>query len=354
MSAERPASDASATGVDELHPPAWQPRFFELGDEEAVARMLTSAFPRWPRAEITVPPVEHLRWKLSSHPEAAPLSIVTEHDGNVVGFQGYWLQAVKLDDQELLSRHAADFAVDPGFQRMGIKVAMRQKAQVDNPRRTFQFHFDPPSNHPAFVHMRRKNPTRAPNLLANRVEARVLQVEDFALPHDETAWTVHNVPQFDDRADALWDAASPQFRLLVARRHAYLNWRYADPRAGRFTIKIAELDGRMLGYAVSRLSYGRGFLSDIFALPGRIDVVRSLVASAIADLRAAGAQQVECWLPEHHPYWEALNHYPFDHKRRTVDYRAAPANEYLGRIIVPFLDDPRAPIHVTMGDSDVG
>ncbi len=352
MSPEPEVDSGQAGAADKRR--EWQPRFFEAGDEERVVRLLAAAFGTWPAGEISVSAADHLRWKLSSHPEAGPLSVVTEDQGRVVGWQGYWLHMVKLDDQELLSRHAVDFAVDPDYQRMGVKLAMREKAQVNNPRRNFALHFDPPSGHPAFVHMRRKNPTPARNVLANRVEARVLRVENFVLPGDETPWSVRDAAQFDERADALWETASPQFRLLVVRRYEYLNWRYADPRAGQYTISIAEQDGRLLGYVVSRLSFARGSIVDMFALPDRIDVVRSLVAHAVAQLRAAAVSEVECWLPERHPYWSALNHYAFDHKRRTVDYRIAPSKEYLDRITIPFQEDPRASVHVTMGDSDVG
>ena len=333
----------------------WHPRFFEPGDEERVVRLLVAAFGAWPAGEITVPAADHLRWKLSSHPAAGPLCVVTEDKDRVVGWQGYWLQNVKLDDRELLSRQAVDFAVDPEYQRLGIKLAMRDRAQVNNPRRNFALHFEPASGHPALMHMGQKSGSAARSLLAQRVEARVLQVGHFAGGSDAPMpWTVRNVVEFDERIDALWDAASKQFRLIVARRASYLNWRYADPRAGRYAIKIAEHDGHLLGYAVSLLSHGRGLLADLLALPGRIDVVRSLVVESVSALRANGVSEIECWLPEHHPYWGAISHYPFDHKRRSVDYRIAPAKEYESLVTIPFREDPKVPIHVTMGDSDLG
>ncbi len=333
----------------------WRPRFFEAGDEERVVRLLVAAFGTWPRGEITVPAAEHLRWKLSSHPAAGPLCVVTEDEGLVVGWQGYWLQDVKLDDHELLSRQAVDFAVDPGYQRMGIKLAMRERAQVNNPRRNFALHFEPTSGHPALLHMGQKSGSAARSQLAQRVEARVLRVGRFVSRNEtDQHWSVRDVVEFDRRSDALWDVASKPFRVIVARRAAYLNWRYADPRAGKYAIKIAEYEGQLLGYAVSRLSHGRGSLADLLALPGRIDVVRSLVAESVGSLRAQGVSEIECWLPEHHPYWEALSHYSFDHKRRSIDYRIAPAKEYESLITIPFREDPKAPIHITMGDSDLG
>lgn len=355
MSPERRGGDTNAGEADgNAQRPAWHPRFFEPGDEERVVRLLVAAFGTWPAGEISVPTVDHLRWKLSSDPTSGPLCVVTEHEGLVVGWQGYWLQNVKLDDRELLSRQAVDFAVDPDYQRLGIKLAMRERAQVNNPRRNFALHFEPRSGHPALMRIGQKSGSAARSLLAQRVEARVLRVGHFVENDTNVAWTVRDVSEFDERSDALWELASQPFRLIVARRAAYLNWRYADPRAGRYAIKIAEYDGHLLGFAVSRLSYGRGLLADLLALPGRIDVVRSLVVETVNALRAKGASEIECWLPEHHPYWGALSHYPFDHKRRSVDYRIAPAKEYESLVTIPFREDPKAAIHVTMGDSDLG
>ncbi len=261
--------------------PAWRPRFFEPGDEERIVRMLNSAFGGWPTGEVSVPKADHLRWKLSSHPVAASLCIVTEHDDRVVGWQAYWLQNVKLDDRELLSRQNVDFAVDPDYQRMGVRLAMFDKAAAYNPRRNFALHFEPPSGHPALVHMGKKTDAAAKSLLAQRVEARVLRVGDVADDSGaSTPWTVRNVPRFDERVDRVFDAASTQFRLMVVRRCDYLNWRYADPRAGNYVITAAEQDGQLLGYVVSRASSGRGLLADMLVLPDRLDILRALVAAA--------------------------------------------------------------------------
>ena len=355
MSPDLRAPGANAGDAEDVARPAWEPRFFEPGDEEGVVRLLTAAFGTWPVGEISVSPVDHLRWKLSSHPAAGPLCVVTEHDTRVVGWQGYWLQDVKLDGCELLSRQAVDFAVHPEYQRLGIKLAMRDKAQIDNPRRNFALHFEPRSGHPALLHMGQKSGRARLSQMAQRVESRILRVGGVAAESDVQApWTVRDVAEFDARVDALYELASKEFRLIVARRSAYLNWRFADPRAGTYVIKIAEQGEQLLGYVVSRMSHGRGYLVDLLTLPGRIDVLRSLVAASIADLRAAQASEVECWLPEHHRYWDALRQYPFDHKRRSIDFRVAPSKEYEAVISVPFKDDPKASIHVTIGDCDLG
>jgi hypothetical protein len=50
-----------------------------------------------------------------------------------------------------------------------------------------------------------------------------------------------------------------------------MNWRYCDPARGRFTVRVAERNGKILGYLVFKISEGSGYIVDLLALPGRID-----------------------------------------------------------------------------------
>jgi hypothetical protein len=153
----------------------------------------------------------------------------------------------------------------------------------------------------------------------------------------------------------LWNEASKPFRAALVRSAAFLNWRYSDARAGRYNILLAERGDRLLGYVVTRISRKHGYLTDILVLPERInDVGESLAAEAVSVLRGEGAVDVECWLPEHHPYWQPISRLPFDRKRRSVTYALTPAKPQPEGVTIPFIHDPRAPLHITLGDSDVG
>jgi hypothetical protein len=86
------------------------------------------------------------------------------------------------------------------------------------------------------------------------------------------------------------------------RHRAYLNWRYADPRAGRYTIRVAEEKGELLGYVVPAVSRGKGFIADLLVLPGRLDVVAALVEDAAGHLAERGLSALRCWCAKRHPY----------------------------------------------------
>ncbi len=101
-----------------------------------------------------------------------------------------------------------------------------------------------------------------------------------------------------------------------------------------------------------RVLRGKGYLADLLALPGRDDVVQSLVRDALARFRAAGVSAVQWWSPTHHPYKQILARQGFLHKRRRkreLGYRALRASSEE----LAFLEDPRAAVHFVLGDTDV-
>ena len=224
----------------------------------------------------------------------------------------------------------------------------------DNPRRNYDAYFTTGSGHPANRHIERRIGKSKEARLANRVEAWVrTSTAPAARPSTPSAWKIRHVDRFDERADGLWAVASEPFELAVVRRADYLNWRYADNRGGRFAIHVAEEGEALLGYVVLRMSFGRGYVVDLFALPERLDVVSSLIGQGVAWLSSRGASTIECWLPGRHPYWRILRDYGFLHRRKTVNFSVRPALEYESVYEMAFVHDREAALHVTMGDCDL-
>jgi hypothetical protein len=75
-----------------------------------------------------------------------------------------------------------------------------------------------------------------------------------------------------------------------------------------------------------------------------------LIEDALGAFRVAGAESATCWMISRHPYNRMLRKYGFVDSKRDVgfEYRAITVD----RTEVEFLDDSRARIHLTHGDSD--
>jgi hypothetical protein len=78
-------------------PKTWTLRYYRDGDEEGILDCLTAAFGRWPSVDIDVAPIEHLRWKLSSHPIAPQMNYVAVDGERIIGCQLIIVQRLKDD-----------------------------------------------------------------------------------------------------------------------------------------------------------------------------------------------------------------------------------------------------------------
>jgi hypothetical protein len=157
------------------------------------------------------------------------------------------------------------------------------------------------------------------------------------------------IETFDDRFDAFCASATAPFDFVPERTQGFLNWRYADPRAGEFTIRIAERGGELLGYVVFIDRDDTTHIADVLVAPGEPATLGALLDEVTRHARAAGSMAVSGWLAEHHPYRAAFRSRGFVPLGGTsIVYRpvAMPAEE------LAFLERSDAAMHFTYGDTD--
>jgi ribosomal protein S18 acetylase RimI-like enzyme len=351
-------------------------------DQPKMLELLFRAFERWPAFAIDLPAIEHLRWKLRSDPIAQRHQWVSEIDQRIAAMILRILPRVRVRGRDYLARHDVDAAVDPDYQGRGLYRAMLDHI-FESPRDgefslSFWFSTNPktrrlgrasdgePLGNPIQVLQRPYDPraivARRREKYGGRLPAplAVLRIELarglnrlLHPPYFRRArcdGSIAALERFDERIGGFFEEAARAFDFIVVRSTDYLNWRYCDPAAGRFTVRVAEREGRLLGYLVFKIAEGEGYITDLLALPGRSDVVRSLVEDALRIFRKAGVELVTCWMISRHPYNGILRRYGFFDSRRNVGCRYRTLG--LDRSELEFLEDPHARIHVTHGDSD--
>jgi GNAT superfamily N-acetyltransferase len=318
----------------------WALRYYREGDEQGILDCLTAAFGRWPAVDIDVPPIEHLRWKLSD-PMGEQFSYVAEsNDGRIIGCQLIFTQHLKHGERVLVADNGTDYAVHPDFQGRGLS---KEIWNFDYDR--FHEHFFAIisiSDSPIVLHQ--VDTIGSGKRLANRME----WLECSAVRAPSTTATVTAVDAFDERADSFCASALEPFELAIVRTSAYLNWRYADPRSGRHTIRIVEEGGAMVGYAVYAMSRGKGFIADLLVLPERLDLVGAFVSDARSYFGEHGIEAVRCWSPRKHLYRDNLLGAGFEVLRPVAQFGFG----LRGRELPP-RDDPDAAVHFTVGDTDI-
>jgi hypothetical protein len=351
-------------------------------DEPQMLELLHRVFQRWPAFEIDVPAIQHLRWKMRSDPIASRHHWVSEIDGEIAALLLSIACRVRVGGRDCLARESADAAVDPRYR--GAKLYASMADHVDGTAQSAEFDLsfwygtNPRTRRRRRLEERKvlanpiqvlEKPYRARAIVARRREKHggrvpvplsVLRIKAEAafnrLGHwpywrpARRAWSVSTLERFDERIEAFFDQAARPFDFLLVRGKDYMNWRFCDPAAGRFTVRAAVQEEGILGYLVLKVGNGNGYIVDLLALPGRSDVVRSLLEDALHLFRQADVELVTCWMVRRHPYNGILRRYGFIDSRKNAGF--AFRSVRLAESEVELLTSERARIHLTHGDSD--
>ena len=148
---------------------------------------------------------------------------------------------------------------------------------------------------------------------------------------------VEVVEEFDQRTDAVWEAARGAFDVIPFRNSEYLNWR-----------------DRLLGYVSVRGDGTQARVLDLVADPGVAGIGANLLDRAAADLREAGCRTVECLQPRGHREERALRDSGFLLTRAGRVLQVTKTRHAQVPAILEVMADHNSPIHVMAGDLDHG
>jgi predicted N-acetyltransferase YhbS len=320
-------------------------RFLEEGDEAALLQHLQEAFGTWPRVEIDVPPLEHLRWKLRG-PDGAARHVVAEAGSKIVGSVLIWPQTLKLGEQTARGYQGVDVAVRPEYRNQGLMGEML-RFTIENIGKQFDVEFGVLSGHAT---MQRATTARGGRRASAAID--VLAAEPrYVRKASPSNVELTCATAFDERVDGLVAEASRTFDVFLERSVAWLNWRFADRRAGAFVIHSAEDRGTPAGYAVLGFSGRYAVVAGLITHPDRPDVLDAVLSSALCAAAERQVERVECWMPQGHPQRPAAERAGFVSKRRTLHLT-------FGGLRLPdealaAVERPETVVHVAAGDTDL-
>jgi GNAT superfamily N-acetyltransferase len=94
-----------------------------------VLAVLQAAFGRWPGEIQSAEPSEFFNWKHMTGTFGRSTLFVVELDGQVAGFAAYMPWRFRTHRQILTGMRGVDFAVDPGYRRRGVSLAILTAAK---------------------------------------------------------------------------------------------------------------------------------------------------------------------------------------------------------------------------------
>ena len=237
----------------------------------------------------------YFRWKYEDNPyrQATP-GIVAMHDGQVVGFRGYFATRWACADQEpFLVLCPGDTCVDPAHRRQGLSVKMGRAAHgICTAGARLLVNTSSTSNSvPGYLRLGFF--PLVPKTFLHRYSA--LGFVRFAAatklgrpsPPDRVRYgsfgdiTVADRPEPEAMARVIADAgpASPAFALVQDR--AFFEWRFANMR-NRYVFYFGREAGRISSYMVMRFSPGarRGYIVDYAGPRGSLSPLVGFAAKA--------------------------------------------------------------------------
>ena len=260
-------------------------RDFRPQDLEAVLALRARVFPASDLARER----RRWRWEFDENPfrnESVASTWVLERDGAIVGNYGLVPVPVSIDRKVRLCFNGIDFAVAPEEQGRGLG------------HRIIARHFDPELCAFPFL----TGPTAPVAHLCEKHGGTIVRSAedrgvfvfrcaiDAPTPRPPREIALRPIAGFEPRFDELFSRVAERHRILVARDHRYLNWRYRDYPFGRPTLLSAlGRDGLLRGFLVLQHDRDKnwGYLLELFGDPREEWVTRGLVAGAIDAARAA-------------------------------------------------------------------
>ena len=350
-------------------------RYVREDDYDAVAEHLGRCFERWPPYEIDCSIRDHVAWKLRANEASWRQQVVATldtDDGYIVALAIRIRRPAWIQGRKRVLLDVGDQSVHPDWRMMHINQKRGDFRKVEG-HETHDLQMTWLPHHPATRKGNLGRPSLGNRVLVfvrptSRVHLLRIAYRTAGWPHTvkvafrlargivrtsrptEFPGVIENLDSFDQLTDGLWETARTHFDFAIERTAAYLNWRYIDPRAGRFVARAAIDQERLVGYCVTKRSDSGGAIVDILVEPGRDDVLGALLDDAIDQIEHGRRREISCWLPQRHPYVGSLRAHGFFDSGRdpSLRYRAMAMEEDELR----FLLDPNLPVHVTQGDSD--
>jgi hypothetical protein len=238
---------------------------------------------------------------------------------------------MKIFDSPKLCRYAADTAVHPEYRRRGIynKLIELSNIYAGKPGTDIVYYV---SSNPVLVEKwsktRRSFPYNVLNLVwiadvDKQLEAMPMKYpylvktgvkglqtfkklrETLSKEPETCPYVINEVTSYDQRIDSFWEKIDHNYRFITIRNRDYLNWRFCDPRAGRYHIFQAEDNGEIQGYIslfVNRLNkkYPIGFIADLLTLPEKKGVTESLIMNALEFFKDNKVNIINCQVVQGH------------------------------------------------------
>jgi hypothetical protein len=284
-------------------------RYYQPGDEEGIIKLLNHSFKGWPKLDVD--PMGYWKWKYVDNPYWMNDIALALAGDEIIGCKHSVYFQTKLGEEILFCTLGSDMAVHNEYRERGISNELRTLSSKRKQDYGYDLSYLVSSNPIVIASYKDKNPSlpydiivyvlikdidkqleKMPlkNPLAKKAAYRgayTLNLVKRALSKREAPHVkISRVESFDERIGKFWAETAIKYNFIVNRDQKYLNWRYADKRAGQYEIHLAEENNEVTGYCVSYINryrgeYPVGFIVDLLCHPYQTDLMYALLTKSL-------------------------------------------------------------------------
>ena len=279
-------------------------RPYKTGDEAGFQKLdqLVEIHP-WNRRNLA-----NWHWKFKGrNPAGEPIMIYAENDDDIIGHfaaipMNYW-----LDGKEIVGSHSAAMMIDPAWQNKGLIKFVADKLIKELSEQMIPFTYGYPNDNAYDLHIKLLG---YEDVAMQRLFYKKMKNKRDNIPVTTSGvlnW--QKIECFGDRVNALWDSAKNDFKAIVIRNSAFLNWRYLD-RPDVPYYAFGAFNGDILeGYCVLKFYQDenilRGHFIDLFTQDGNSDCGRFLVENGLRFFNDKEVNEVMLWM-QGSPFFEDI------------------------------------------------
>jgi hypothetical protein len=272
---------------------------------------------------------EYWHWKFFECPFDKKGLIFENKDGNIVGFNAFWIRPTKFKEKIIFPWQSTDTLTDPEYRGGQMFMSLINILVSELRQKGMAFGWPNPIAFKLFskflkefrqietsmtVYLAVVNPgsfIRSPKLVQTLVNSLSRSLYKIRLSYPSQQKTlVQKTHEIGDDFNQLWEDISSEYFLIQERKKDYLNWRFLIAPHREYQIWKALENNRLVGYLVTTIKedhYGsRGFLVDWLVSRKRNDIYKELIKAAMKWFIKQEVDAIETWLFDHEKEWGSI------------------------------------------------
>lgn len=284
-------------------------------EENEVLSMLKIIFHKWPVIEVESP-LEYWRWKFQGNPVKTRNFLVAKTGNKLIGVFGFYSGLLKIKNRVFLSNTGVDVGVHPDYRGKGVYSTLRKTANKVRVEEGYEFSFGIETN-PILIKAHEKRGDQGKFPFVVREDFKIFDIDRYYSSNKsfnakiriigfklfELLTLLKNlvnrppiikgVDIYESRDNAGMDVflekINSEHEFIFKKTLEWFDWRYYDPRGGKYTVKKAEKNGEIIGYIVlsgrTERESSVGYIVELLVLPEYSEIQDLLISEAISYFR---------------------------------------------------------------------